>query len=96
MKQRGRKEEDAVSLEYLKQIHQIHDEWLYHQTLKPVPAPIIILNGDRKLHEMVEEFDKCKNQIFNKVVNEGEAHNTMITTIPTNCVLPEIKAGISD
>ncbi|XP_011629962.1 deoxynucleoside kinase-like isoform X1 [Pogonomyrmex barbatus] len=95
MKRRGRKEENAVSLEYLKQIHQIHDDWLYHQTLKPVPSPVITINGDRELHEMVEEFDKCKNEIFSKVIDDNDVNNTIIT-VSTNRVLPEIKAGISD
>lgn len=94
MKQRGRKEENAVSLEYLKEIHQIHDDWLYHQTLKSVPSPIITINGDRQLHEMVEEFDKCKNEIFSKVIDDNDVNNTMIT-VSTNHVLPEIKA-VSD
>ncbi|XP_050466366.1 deoxynucleoside kinase-like isoform X1 [Cataglyphis hispanica] len=95
MKQRGRKEENAVSLEYLNQVHQIHDDWLYHQTLKPVPAPIIIINGDRELHGMVEEFEKCKNEIFSKVREDNDVNNTIIT-VPTNCVLPEIKTAILD
>lgn len=95
MKQRGRKEENAISLDYLKQIHQIHDEWLYHRTLRPVPAPIITINGDKELHEMVEEFDKCKNKIFSNVIDDNDVNNTMIT-VPTNHVLPKIKAGISD
>lgn len=97
MKQRGRKEEKAVSLEDLKQIHQIHDDWLYHQILKPVPAPIITINADQDLHKMVEEFEKCKDQIFNRrVIDDNYTTNTMITSVSTNCVLPEIKAGISD
>lgn len=95
MKQRGRKEENAVSLEYLKQIHQVHDDWLYHRILKPIPAPIITINGDRELHEMVEEFEKCKDKIFSKVIDDSDVNNTMIT-VSTNCLLSEIKAGISD
>ncbi|XP_011689017.1 PREDICTED: deoxynucleoside kinase isoform X3 [Wasmannia auropunctata] len=94
MRQRGRKEENAVSLEYLKQIHEIHDDWLYHQILKPVPSPVITINGDRGLDEMVEEFDKCKNEIFSKVIDDSDINNTMIT-VSKNHVLPEIKA-VSD
>ncbi|RLU16835.1 hypothetical protein DMN91_010903, partial [Ooceraea biroi] len=94
MKKRGRTEENTISLDYLKQIHHIHDDWLYHQTLKPVPAPIIIINGDQELPQMVEEFEKCKNEIFSKVIEDGDANNTIIT-VPTTRV-PEIKAGISD
>lgn len=94
MRQRGRKEENAISLEYLKEIHQIHDDWLYHQSLKPVPSPVITINGDRELHEMVVEFDKCKNEIFSKVIDDRDVNNTMIT-VSTNHMLPEIKA-VSD
>ncbi|KAL0105327.1 hypothetical protein PUN28_016763 [Cardiocondyla obscurior] len=92
MKQRGRKEENAVSLEYLKQVHQIHDDWLYHHQLKPIPSPIITINGDRDLHEMVEEFEKCKNEIFSKTTDDRDESNTMIA-VSTNHVLPKIKAA---
>lgn len=94
MKKRGRTEENTVSLEYLNQIHRIHDDWLYHQTLKPVPAPIIIINGDQDLPQMVEEFEKCKTKIFSKVIEDNDINNTIIT-VPTTRA-PKIKAGISD
>jgi len=94
MKKRGRTEENTVSLEYLKQIHHIHDDWLYHQTLKPVPAPVIIINGDQDLPQMVEEFERCKNEIFSKVIEDSDVNNTIIT-VPT-ARIPEIKAGTSD
>jgi len=94
MKKRGRTEENTVSLEYLKQIHHIHDDWLYHQTLKPVLAPVIIINGDQDLPQMVEEFERCKNEIFSKVIEDSDVNNTIIT-VPT-ARIPEIKAGTSD
>ncbi|XP_076235305.1 deoxynucleoside kinase isoform X2 [Calliopsis andreniformis] len=81
MKARARKEENLVSLEYLKQIHNIHDEWLYYQTLFTVPAPVLILNGDKSLEEMLVEFENCKNRIFDKRIEvRGEAIN--ISTLP--------------
>lgn len=95
MKKRGRKEESSVSLEYLKEMHQIHDDWLYHQSLRPLPAPVITINADRDLHEMVEEFEKCKTQIFNGVTDDTDK-NSSIITVPTNCILSEIRTGISD
>lgn len=96
MKQRGRKEENSVSLEHLKQIHQIHDDWLYHQTFKPPPAPIVTIDADQDIQNMVEEFEKCKKQIFNRIIDDSGANNTMITTVSKNCILSEMKAGISD
>ncbi|KOC63317.1 Deoxynucleoside kinase [Habropoda laboriosa] len=70
MKERARKEENSVSLEYLKQIHDIHDEWLYHQTLFTVPAPVLVLDGNKNLKDMIIEFENCKNQIFNRKISE--------------------------
>ncbi|XP_015118037.1 deoxynucleoside kinase isoform X2 [Diachasma alloeum] len=64
MRARARKEEKLVSLEYLEQIHQIHEEWLYHKTLFNVPAPIIILDADQSMEEMFVQFEKCKTRIF--------------------------------
>ncbi|KAG6804180.1 deoxynucleoside kinase [Apis laboriosa] len=70
MKTRARKEESLVSLEYLKQLHNIHDEWLYYQTLFTVPAPVLVLDGNKNLEEMVKEFENCKDQIYGKKETE--------------------------
>ncbi|XP_024870976.1 deoxynucleoside kinase-like isoform X1 [Temnothorax curvispinosus] len=66
MQARARKEEDCVSLEYLRQIHEIHDDWLYKKTLFSLPAPVMILDGDKSLEEMVPQFEKCKDRILNE------------------------------
>ncbi|XP_046818796.1 deoxynucleoside kinase-like isoform X2 [Vespa crabro] len=71
MRIRARKEENLVSLEYLKRIHEIHDEWLLYQSLFSLPAPVIILDGNKSIEEMVVEFEKCKNKIFTQR-KEGE------------------------
>lgn len=41
MKMRGRSEESSVSLDYLKQLHDLHENWLIHGR-KHRPAPVII------------------------------------------------------
>ncbi|KAI4503896.1 hypothetical protein M0802_001299 [Mischocyttarus mexicanus] len=64
MRIRARKEENAVSLDYLKQIHQVHDEWLIHQSLFTLPAPVIVIDGNKSIEEMFNEFEKCKDRIF--------------------------------
>ncbi|KAK1116626.1 hypothetical protein K0M31_018245 [Melipona bicolor] len=66
MKTRARKEENSVSLEYLHQLHNIHDEWLYDQTLFNLPAPVLVIDGNKSLEEMVIQFENCKNLIFNR------------------------------
>lgn len=42
MKARGRSEETSVSLDYLQQLHNLHEDWLIHGR-KHCPAPVIIL-----------------------------------------------------
>ncbi|XP_025159972.1 deoxynucleoside kinase-like [Harpegnathos saltator] len=64
MQARARKEEESVPLEYLRQIHEIHEDWLYRQTLFSLPAPVMILDGDKSLEEMVPQFEKCKDWIL--------------------------------
>lgn len=79
MQTRGRKEEDSVSLDYLRQIHEIHDDWLYRKTLFSLSAPVMIVDGDKSLEEMVPQFEKCKNRILN-----GESDDTSNTRIVLN------------
>ncbi|XP_011175377.1 deoxynucleoside kinase isoform X2 [Solenopsis invicta] len=76
MQARARKEEDSVPLEYLRQIHEIHEDWLYRQTLFSLPAPVMIIDGDKSLEEMVPQFEKCKDRILN-----GQVENTTSTRI---------------
>ena len=34
---RGRTEEDSISLSYLKSIHKLHEDWLFHKKFGAVP-----------------------------------------------------------
>lgn len=78
MQARGRKEEDSVSLEYLRQIHEIHDDWLYRQTLFSLPAPVMIIDGDKSLEEMVPQFEKCKDRILKEKTGTSNTTSSII------------------
>ncbi|XP_076666264.1 deoxynucleoside kinase [Andrena cerasifolii] len=96
MKARARKEENSVSLEYLKQIHDIHDEWLYHQNLFDIPAPVLVLNGNKSFNEMLDEFENCKNKIFGKRKEEQTEEKKVGEALSPVRPVPEIKTGVSD
>ncbi|XP_046419386.1 deoxynucleoside kinase isoform X1 [Neodiprion fabricii] len=64
MRTRARKEEDCVSLEYLRQVHDVHDDWLYNRSLFSVPAPVMVLDANKSVSEMMAEFEKCRRSIF--------------------------------
>lgn len=79
MQARARKEEDSVSLEYLKRIHEIHDDWLYKQTLFTLPAPVMLIDGDKSLEEMIPQFEKCKDHILNgKIDNAPDTRSRIV------------------
>lgn len=63
IKKRNRKEESCVPLEYLQRLHDLHEDWLVHHTVKPV-APVLILNADKDLTELQADFDKRREEIL--------------------------------
>lgn len=79
MRARARKEEDCVSLEYLRQIHDVHDEWLCKGSLFSRPAPVMILDANKSMDEMLADYAKCVNKIFenrDKLISESQSiHN---------------------
>ena len=55
MKKRNRTEEDNVTLEYLKKIHDYHEELLIHNQ-QLLPCPVIVMNANKTVEEVKEKF----------------------------------------
>lgn len=64
---RARKEEGCITLDYLKKLHELHEDWLINQTKFSCPAPVIVLDANCALSEMEEEFQRCKTRIFSQL-----------------------------
>lgn len=65
MKVRGRSEENSVSLDYLKQLHDLYENWLVHGR-KHQPAPVLILNADLDIENITEEYIRSEARILSK------------------------------
>lgn len=63
---RAWKEESHVTLQYLKTLHELHEDWLINHTKFSCPAPVIVLDANRDLNEMEEEFRRCKTRILSQ------------------------------
>jgi deoxyadenosine/deoxycytidine kinase len=63
IKNRARNEESQISLEYLKQIHDLHENWLSNHKFS-LPAPVLIINANKNLAEMELDYQKYKDVIL--------------------------------
>lgn len=70
---RSRQEEKTVSLEYLKEIHEMHEKWLYYKTLFSCPATVITLDANLDRSVIEEEYEKCRGCILNNTPIAGVA-----------------------
>nr|CAD7396555.1 unnamed protein product [Timema cristinae] len=65
MKARARKEEACVPLDYLSKLHDLHEDWLYNKTKFSCPAQVLVLDANKPLIEMEDDFRSCESQIMN-------------------------------
>jgi deoxynucleoside kinase len=63
---RDRTEERTVPFEYIKSLHEIHEDWLYHKTLYDCPVPVFTIDANMDLSEITGEYKKFENQILEK------------------------------
>lgn len=55
--ERGRAEEASISLDYLQQLHEIHEDWLINKRLFQLPTSVIItLNANNSIDDMLKEL----------------------------------------
>ncbi|ETE66599.1 Thymidine kinase 2, mitochondrial, partial [Ophiophagus hannah] len=64
LKRRCREEEKVIPMEYLEAIHQLYEDWLINQTLFKVPSPVLVLQADDDLQEMMEKYEEKQDQIL--------------------------------
>lgn len=63
IKQRARSEEQAIPLQYLKDLHTLHEEWLTGQT-GSLPAPVLVLDANDTLPNMYKKFEEHTSEIL--------------------------------
>lgn len=64
LKMRCREEEKIIPLEYLDAIHHLYEEWLVKGGLFPVPAPVLVLEADHDMKNMLELLERNRDRIL--------------------------------
>jgi len=54
---RGRQEEEGLPISFLTDLHTKHEDWLMHGKY-PIPAPVIVLDGNLQLKQFTEAVNK--------------------------------------
>jgi len=70
IKNRNRLEENTIPLQYLIELHKLHEEWLVHQTKIKTQAPVTIIDANGDLEELSEKYLKCQEEIL----QQGQNH----------------------
>lgn len=59
---RSREEEKSISYDYIKTLHDLHEDWLMLKKF-PVPAPVLVLDTDCKKSSLEELYEKASPYI---------------------------------
>lgn len=68
VKARQRPEEEGLSLEYLKGLHESHERWLMTDDTRFNTIPVLVLNADKTLDEIVNQYKENEQKILGIVV----------------------------
>lgn len=79
MKERARSEESCVPLEYLKQLHDLHENWLIHGLFER-PAPVLVLDANLDLNNIAAEYKRSEMSILNPILIENTNQQSILTS----------------
>jgi len=62
--ERHRNEEVKVPFEYIRQLHELHEEWLFTRTKFQTPSKIIVIDANGNLESLQAVYDEKKKTIL--------------------------------
>ena len=71
VQKRSRGEECLITIEHVKQLHELHEDWLINEKF-PRHAPVIVVDANKELNSMVEKYLRTGSYIFNKKEEDEE------------------------
>ncbi|XP_038069996.1 deoxynucleoside kinase-like [Patiria miniata] len=61
--ERSRSEECGIPLDYLRDLHETHEDWLIRRTKFELPAPVLVLDATKPLDEMAKQFQHLEEEL---------------------------------
>lgn len=75
MKARARSEESCVPFEYLKDLHELHENWLINGHFYR-PAPVHIIDANLDLDNIISEYIRSEKSILKPIPASIHIDNT--------------------
>lgn len=63
LRERGRKEEAGVPMDFMEGLHQSYEDWLIHKTQGSLPAPVLVLDADQGVEKMLQTYEMFNDEI---------------------------------
>lgn len=76
IKERCRNEERSIPYDYIKKLHEHHENWLNYKTAFVCPAPILVIDANKDLKSMEQEYQNCKNKVDFLNIAEASIQHT--------------------
>jgi len=76
IRKRGRAGEAEISLEYLKELHRLHDEWLLGKSISSCPAPVLVVDAEMSLSEIYKEYQDKTDIILGEKILERNVNDS--------------------
>ncbi|KAH9520529.1 deoxycytidine metabolic process [Dermatophagoides farinae] len=57
IKKRGRPEESKITLDYLRALHKLHEDWLVHKKFS-LPAPVLTIDANTPLEDLMAIYEE--------------------------------------
>jgi len=78
VKIRARDEESCVPIEYLRDLHDLHERWLIQGEFYR-PAPVMVVNADLGLDKIYDEYTRSEQTIWNNILIENTNHGVTVS-----------------
>ena len=83
----------VIPLEYLKDLHALHEEWLMTPDLK-VPAQVLVVDVDQDLETVPELYEKIVSKVMKVIGTEPEPKKGK-AAVPQRVLMSPIKSCVS-
>ncbi|ESP01465.1 hypothetical protein LOTGIDRAFT_111778 [Lottia gigantea] len=64
IRQRSRQEESCVPFELIEELHNLHEDWLVHESSFKSPAPVLVMDANNDYNVMKDIYEERRSDIL--------------------------------